>query len=515
MNGHVLNSTVIFRKINEVYCRIECEEIDYLIALREKFSFFESGYKFHPAYKAKQWDGKKRLINQDGTVRLGLWKEVQNFCANNNMPFALDPQISSNPLDFERFDKFVQNLNVHSGGEKIDPYDYQKAASHWALEQGRGLLLSPTSSGKSLIQYMLIRAYEVMMPGEKILIVVPTVGLVTQMRGDFDDYSSEIEWDAMAKTHGIKAGVIKDTDKDIIVSTYQSLQKSSEEYFHQFSVVMVDEVHAAASNSVTRILDNAVNAKIRIGLTGTLDECETNEMILQGMFGPVKTVITTKELMDQNKVAQLRIHCALLQHPQEVRKHMRSADRGALDSAGKKKKTKADYKEEIAEITKNSARNKFIMRFAASLPGNTVIMINQVEHGENLHRWMKEAFPGRKIYLYTGATKADEREEIRQAMEKEDGSIIIGSLGVLSTGISIKRLHNMIFAHPSKSRVKVLQSVGRLLRKSKFGNEVQMYDLVDDFSIGKYINYTLTHGKKRVEFYSQQQFNYSVHEVFL
>ena len=193
---------------------------------------------------------------------------------------------------------------------------------------------------------------------------------------------------------------------------------------------------------------------------------------------------------------------------------MRSAPRGDPDPVtGKAVRRKATYQEEIAEIVSNEKRNLHIMDFTANLEGNSIIMIKNIDHGENLYKWMTETYPTRDIYLYTGGTKKEERDQIRKIMEEKENAIIIGSIGVLSTGISIKRLHNLVFAHPSKSRIRVLQSIGRLLRKSKFGNVVTVYDLVDNFCVGAFVNYTYGHGQKRVDFYTEQQFNFIVNNL--
>lgn len=511
---------VIFRKRDNVYGLVECDDFDFVIMLREHFSYFADGYQFQSSYKNKLWDGKIRLLNAaDGSIYLGLWQEVKEFCERHNKVCHIDPSIAIKPLQKERFSAFVESLNVHTGGEAITPYDYQQDAAHYALQQQRCLLLSPTSSGKSLIQYMLLRMYlKVLENSDKqILIIVPKSGLVKQMVGDFKDYSSANGWDVDAHIHQI-SGPCKATDKKVTICTYQSLTNKKtqpkKEWFKRFGAVMVDEVHTATAKSVMYILESCTEADWKVGLTGTLDECKTNEMTLRGLFGPVKNVITTKELMDRGTVAQLTVKIGVLKHAAKYCKFLRSADRGVKDAkTGKPKKTKATYAEEISYITSSVERNRFIMRFTAGLKGNTILMINQIEHGEFLYKTMKKFLPDRKIYLYTGAVGINERETIRQLMEAQDGAIIIGSLGVLSTGISIKRLHNLVFAHPSKSRVKVLQTVGRLLRKSKFGNDVTMFDLVDDCSCGKsYENYTLEHGRIRTRFYHDQRF---VHEVVM
>lgn len=510
----MIDSTVYIKKVDNTHLEIICQDFDFVVLMREKFSFFADGYKFAPSYINKYWDGKIRLLKETNLMPLGLYEDVEKFCASQNHPYKRDPSIVRYNLPVEKFENFVTNLNIHTGGESIDPYEYQITAAHWALEMQRGILLSPTSSGKSLIQYMIIRLLEKMVDGMSMIVIVPTVGLVAQMIGDFCDYSSEIDWNGEKMIHGIKGGVSKETDKHIIVSTYQSLAKVDKSFFEQFDICMVDEVHTATAKSITRVVEACVNATYKIGLTGTLDEAKANEMTLKGLFGPVFEVITTRQLMDMNRVANLDIKMAMIVHPEEDRKLLRSAPRGEKDEkTGKKKRRKATYQEEMAHIVASPKRNKFIMRLASKLEGNTIIMINEIEHGENLVKWLKEGLPHKNIYLYTGAVNANDREEIRQAMEKQDGAIIVGSLGTISTGISIKRLHNLVFAHPSKSKIKVLQSVGRLLRKSKFGNNVTMYDLVDDFRIGAYSNYVYDHGMERYRFYCEQQFDVEMLDV--
>lgn len=506
-----LNFAVVVRKLNEVSAHVDTEDFDFLCMLRDYFSFFADGYKFHPAFRNKQWDGKIRLLKNDDTIPLGLANDVKRFCERHNKQVFVDPQIKTHTLDKEFLKEFIETLNTHSGGDKIEPYYYQVDAVLHALEHQRCLLLSPTSSGKSNMIYMLVRFYQKFMPEKKILIIVPTVGLVTQMAADFDDYASEVDWKSSDYITNFSGGSMNDPDKPILLTTFQSLSnaktKPDPEFFEQFEIIMNDEVHTAQSKSIKDILNYSVNGSIRVGLTGTLSESKTHEMVLRGMFGDIYNVISTHELMDMGAVAQLSVMCVLFKHTKDDAKFMRSAFRGALDGKGKQKKTKASYPEEIEHIISSEQRNKYLMRFTASLKGNSILMIKNIQHGENLYKWMTQVLPDRDIYLYNGATDDDTREEIRQLMETKENAIIIGSIGVLSTGISIKRLHNMVFAHPSKSRIKVLQTVGRILRKSKFGNSVNMFDFIDDFSIGAYENYTLEHGRIRTQFYHDQKFD--------
>jgi len=500
------NLSVVIRKINESKVQIESDDFDFVLMLREKFSFMADNYRFHPAFKNRQWDGRLYLMTVDGVLPLGLYIRVIEACKQQNKQFFVDPAITALTLDKNRLGSFIESLSVCSGGEQITPYDYQVKATHHALEQQRCILLSPTSSGKSLVIYMLIRVYMKMYPNERFLIMVPSVGLVTQLHSDFKDYSSDIDWNPDDYITKMSKGELEE-DKQIVLTTYQSMSnkktKPSNSFFEEFKVIINDEVHLAAAKSLTEIINKSVNATVRIGLTGTLAESKSNEMSLVGLFGEVSEVITTKELMDNNTVANLVIQAQILKYPEQECKFLRSAVR-CVDENGNNVRKKADYIEELKYITEHEVRNQYIVDLADSLSGNTIIMINRIEHGEILFRMLKEQ-TDRKVYLYNGSVDKETREEIRQALELEDGSIIVGSIGTISTGISIKRLNNLILGYGNKSKVQVLQSVGRLLRLSKFSNEVTFYDLVDDYCIGAYKNYAYVHGINRTEYYNQQQ----------
>lgn len=507
-----MNRTVYIKKENAVHASIICEDFQFLLRLRNAFKFQPEGYQFVPSYKMKKWDGWFHLLKEDGLIYAGLWRDVYDFCKSNNHPVEVDPKFAPSVLPLERFKGFIDRLLIHSDGAPIPPYQYQIDAAHHALVNRSCLLLSPTSSGKSLIQYIIVRTLETMNPDSNTLIVVPTVGLVTQMTEDFSDYSSEIEWDADLMIHGIMSGVNKETDKKIVISTFQSIAKQPESFFFEFDNVMVDECHRSVSKSLIRILEKCVNAEYRVGLTGTLDDCEIHELMLKGLFGPVKTVITTHELMEQDKVAQLAVGMLRFNHSENDRKFLRRAPRGPIDpETDKQHSSKANYTEEIDFLIHHKERNKKIVDLASSLNGNTILMLNRHEHIKEIKELLKDS--GKIIYEYHGKVSKKAREKIRKDVEKQDGVIILGTLDSLSTGISIKRLKNLIIAHPTKAKIKTLQSVGRILRKSKFGNNVNLYDIVDDFRIGVYENYTYKHGMKRIEYYSGQRFNIFYKEI--
>ena len=385
-------------------------------------------------------------------------------------------------------------------GVGITPRDYQIEALSCALAEGKRLLLSPTASGKSLIIYMLLRHYIDADPDKKILIIVPTTSLVEQMYADFDDYSRiDLNFNAEDYCHRVYGGRSKESPLRCIISTWQSLHRMPASYFQDVGMVIGDEAHQFKAKSLTSILEKCVNAPFKIGTTGTLDGTQTHQLVLEGLFGPVYKVTTSKELMDKGSLAQMDISMLLLKYGEAYCKEV----------------SKMKYQEEIDFIVNYGPRNNFITNLALDQTGNTLVLFNYVEkHGKPLYNLLKEKIKGdRKLFYVSGETKVDDRENIRALTETQNDAIIVASLGTFSTGINIKRLHNLIFASPSKSQVRVLQSIGRGLRLSADGINTKVYDVTDDLQHKGKKNYTLNHAAERVKIYSRERFKFNVYDI--
>lgn len=494
-------------KINEVYAILKC---DTSIAreISEYFSFFATGYKFIPSFREKLWDGKIRLAkllpNGDIEFPIGLLKHLKIFSDDAGYEIQLNYQEEKNTITRTELAKFVLKLNLHSRGTKIEIRDYQFNGVLNFLNSKGLVLLSPTSSGKSLILYIIIR-YLLEHKCKKGLLLVPNTSLCHQLASDFADYSSHNGWNADENIHTIFAGKEKNAEKPILLSTWQSLfnhHKKDKNYFNQFDFAMCDEVHLAAANSLSGILQKCINASYRIGVTGTLNGTKVHSLQLESLFGPVEKVITTKELMDNKQVTKLHIKCLVLKYPEEIRKCL----------------TKLKYQEEIDFLVSNEARNKFIRNLALSLKGNTLLLYQLVEkHGEVLFDLISKSkhAKDKQIYFIHGNINALERERIRNAMETEQNVILIGSVGTVSTGTNIKNLHNIIFASPSKSRIRNLQAVGRVLRLNENKDKATLYDIADDLRHKKHQNYTILHFQERIKVYNEEKFDYKIINVDL
>jgi superfamily II DNA or RNA helicase len=488
---------LIITKKDEVYAKVQCER-HVAMELSEFFTFFVPGYQFVPAFRNRIWDGKIRLFNlQTQQIYLGLIPYVKEFCEEREYTFEMEEL--EDEFSVYQADKFFSTLNLHSAGRPITVNDHQKDAFIEAMQSRRKLLLSPTASGKSLIIYLIFRQlleYQDL----KGLIIVPTTSLVEQLTSDFKDYASETDFDVDEHVHKIYQGKDKHSGKKLIISTWQSLYQMPPEYFKQFQYVIGDEAHNFKAQSLTTIMTSCTNAKYRIGLTGTLDGTKTHKLVLEGLFGPVRQVITTKELIDKKILSSFQIKCLILKHAQE--KCEESKD--------------WTYQEEIEYLIGNHNRNRFIRNLSISLKNNTLVLYQMVEkHGQLLYNMIKEKAGDRKVFFVHGGTDTTDREEIRHIMEKENDAIVVASYGTFSTGINIRNLHNIIFASPSKSRIRNLQSIGRGLRQSEGKDRATLYDIADDLRHKKHMNFTLRHFVERVKIYTDEKFTFKIYNIGL
>ena len=473
-------------KKNEVYLKLEDLQPSEQQELAEYFTFEVPGAKFMPMYRNRIWDGKIRLFSPaSGEIYVGLLDYVKDYCDNNNISYILEENVDdTRDVVGSVVRGFVRSLKPKSRGKTLKIRDYQLEAVQLALSRNRALILSPTASGKSLIIYSLVRYYQ--MAGERTLILVPTTSLVEQMYSDFQDYG----WSPGTYCQKVYQGYTTKIEKDVVISTWQSIYKMPRKYFEQFGCVIGDEAHTFKAKSLTGIMTKLHQCKYRFGFTGTLDGTQTHRLVLEGLFGPVKKVISTKELMDKKTLANLRIKCIILRHS-NIREKM-------------------SYAEELEYIVTNKKRMDFVVNLLRHLRGNTLCLFQLVEkHGKILYDELKE---NENVYFVYGRTDTSDREEIRGLVESHSNSTTIASFGTFSTGINIRNIHNIVLASPSKSKIRVLQSIGRGLRTSSTKDSILIYDIADNLGND---NYTLRHFTERLNIYNEEQFDYDIDKVKL
>jgi len=474
-------------KLNEVYIQLDSNR-GILQELSEYFTFSVPGHTFMPAYRNKIWDGKIRLLNlRDNSLYYGLLNYVEKFCDERQYGIIKDSLNDLNNITYNEINTFASSLQL-----SLQPRKYQLLAALNCIQNNRSLLISPTASGKSLIIYLLLRYYNT-----RSLIIVPTISLTQQLFTDFKNYSPN--WDVEKYCHIIKQGQEKTSDKQIIISTWQSIYKLPKKYFADFNLVIGDEAHLFKAKSLNSIMTKLYNAKYRFGTTGTIDDIQTHKLILEGLFGPMFNVASIKDLIDADYLAKFQIKILVLKYSLETAKLVK----------------KMSYHEEMDFIVTHEKRNKFIRNLAIDQSGNTLLLFQYVEkHGKILYDSIAEKInDDRKLFFVHGGVDGDQREMIRKITESEKDAIIVASFGTFSTGINIQNLHNIIFASPTKSKIRNLQSIGRGLRKSNTKKEAILFDIADDMHHGTKINYTLQHFKERIKQYNEQEFKYSMFAI--
>ena len=491
-----VSSKMLISKKNEVYIKLQDVEPSVAAELNDFFTFEVPGFKYMPAYRNKMWDGKIRLYNiVTGEIYMGLLPYIEEYLQNNGELYELEDGLR-NKREIARsvVQGFVRGLRPTLNGKRIKIRDYQIDAITHAIATNRSLLISPTASGKSLIIYCLVRYYQMM--ELKTLILVPTTSLVEQMYKDFEDYG----WSSGTYCQKIYQGYDRKVEKDVVISTWQSIHRMPRAYFRQFGAVFGDEAHLFKAKSLTGIMSKLDHCKYRFGLTGTLDGTQTHRLVLEGLFGKAKYVVTTKELIDNKTLSELKINCIVLKYPDDDIQITKDLD----------------YHEELEYIVTKVERNNFLCDLVGHCNGNTLALFQFVEkHGEPLYKLIEDKYKDRKVFFVYGGVDTDTREQIREIVENEKNSIIVASYGTFSTGINIRNINNIVFSSPSKSKIRVLQSIGRGLRRGNKGQSLTVFDISDDLSFSNRINFTLRHFQQRLNIYKEQGFNYKIDKVKL
>lgn len=487
---------------NELKCLVECDPgIAYEIS--EEFTFYVDGYKHMPKYKAGVWDGKIRLFNvRTREFYIGLLPRLLDWLAESQYTVSL-----ADKAEFKKnmipFDEELLEKVIATG--KFVPKWYQLDAVKAALKNQKTLILSPTGSGKSYIAYLVIR-YLLEIQDDDILITVPSTSLVEQLKSDFASYVAD-DWDTEEDVHGLYSGKEKNSGKRVVISTWQTAAKMHNSWFHNFGAYICDEAHGADAKSISSIIEKMAHAPFRMGMTGTLKGTKMHELDMQARFGNLIRVANTRDLQDSGDLAPLKIECLRLQYPEEEIEIVRHLE----------------YDKEIDFLITHPKRNNLLSKVAVQQEGNTLMLFNFIErHGKVLFEILKPLCEkaGKQLYYISGETDVDDREEIRQILEKNNNCILLASFGTLSVGVNIKNLHNIIFCHPYKAAIKTLQSIGRGLRQTEKKLNAKLIDICDDLTYtsrrGKVKhNITYNHFIQRLEIYVEERFSYEIIKIKL
>lgn len=486
-------------KYNESFLFIDCDR-DEALNIQSYFEFFAPGYVFHPAFKMGSWDGKIRLFNiKTCRLPIGLLKKLIKNLKRDGFEFSIEDKEelfkTGKKISVQNVLKFA--MDVLKIDPSMKPRDYQIFATQWFLYKKKGIILSSTASGKSLIAFLIFNLLQYIYEDFKFLLVVPTKQLVSQMRNDFIKYGENFD-DYDDHIHMIWAGKDKHTEKSITISTWQSLQRLDKTYFYQFNCILIDEVHKVTGKELTKIVENCVKAEYKFGMTGTIKNGKSDVMQLEALFGSVNRVSKTKDLMKKNYLSKLMIYGVVLKYPEKLCKLVR----------------KLSFDEEVSFVNKQKIKQYYVCKLADNCKGNTLVLFKKIEYGTALKEYL-ETNSDKKIFYVDGTVSVENRDIAKEYFEKNDDAILVASYGTFSTGINIKNLPNIIFAESMKSIIQVLQSIGRGLRKHKNKKITNVYDITDSFKIGKRKNFLLKHFFERIGYYEDEEFDYKIKEIQL
>ena len=495
-------SDVQIEKVNELYFRVNCEpSIAY--ELNDHFAFFVPGFKYQPLFKSGRWDGKIRLFNPKvRTIRSGLLIDLIKFLNKNDYSYSINKE-DIRPLTV---DSYIDELQSKIKFDITGKYAYQWDATKKAIEMNKLLILSSTGSGKSAIIYLLIR-YLIETTDKNILIVVPTISLVEQLFGDFEDYVADdfIVSDHVSKKYsGVKDGD-KQCGKRVTISTFQSLVRvpASDPLFTDAGALIVDECHLAENKSITSIIDKLPDVPFRIGMSGTIKDAKMNELSLKGLFGPIYQTQTTRNLIDKGVLTDVLVKVSVIEYSE--------ADSKLFYQEIK------DFQAEMQWISKHSGRNNKIVDIAMQQTNNTLILFNYVEHGKKLFDIATERNSGsehsKHVFLITGITPPEERERVRNFTENNKDVLILATSSLFSTGVNIRSLGVLIFAHSFKAKIRNLQSIGRSLRLHNDKEKAIIIDISDKVAYKKHINTSYRHMEERIKLYQDEGFDYMVETI--
>ena len=459
---------------------------DYLPNIREYFSVEDKQQVFKRRY-AIGYRPQTRLyaITPQGRFETRLIFSILEFLQNQDIQFNIELT--------DKFKEviFIPELKENLTKLNLELRDYQEESVRLALKNKSGVIILPTSAGKTLVIATLVKSIQDQ-HDFKALILVPDIQLVAQTYSDFIDYGipeSEItKWTGSTEP---------DKNAKIVISNAQILlsEKQDLSLLKDIKLLVIDEVHKLKyGNKINKVVEQ-IPALFRYGFTGTLPDYKIDQWNIFGKIGRVIYFKESIDLRDQNYISQVHVAALKLTYkntPQFTTPSMHNPTAG--------------YEEEITWLQTNPYRNAIIIKLVNKSDKNTLIMVDRIAHGEELLRILQES-TNKQVHFVHGAVEIEEREMIRKLMEEHDNVACIAISKIFSTGINIKNLHNIIFAAIGKARIKIIQSIGRSLRKHTSKKFATIFDIWDNLRYGN------KHMVERLALYDREQIPYSVTEL--
>jgi superfamily II DNA or RNA helicase len=476
--------------IIEDECNVKVDGLD-LGTRREcvnAVKYFLPHARYSQAYRLGRWDGTSSFCTLGGRTYLNLLDKILPIIVENGYEFEIFDNRVKHNFDFPQItEQHLSHLTWPVGhrfaGEPIVLRDYQVQAINDCINNLQGITVAPTSSGKTIITATLSLLAE---KYGRTIVIVPNKNLVQQTEEDYRNIGLDV---------GVLYGDRKEYDRTHTICTWQSLNvldKKSKDalddeqlavFLNNLTTLIVDEVHMVKNMNVLHKLltTTFANIPIRWGLTGTIPEEDYNQVSLVSAIGPIIGSLTAKELQEAGHLSKCHVN---ILHTQDTVVYN-------------------NYQEELKYLVTNDTRLEWLASQikTISLTGNTLVLIDRIETGEKLNALVPEAT------FISGQMKSTKRKEHYKEINLADNAIMIATYGTTSTGISINRIFNLVLVEPGKSFVRVIQSIGRGLRKADDKDAVEVYDVA---SKCKFSN---RHLLKRKKFYNDVEYPFTVSKI--
>lgn len=468
---------------------------------------------FHPLVKKKIWDGNICFVEKKGAfwkVPIGLWREVLEIGKEFNIDIEIEglSELLLSDLTLEDFQSWVDDF---FSDKEIEPRDYQVEAAWKIVKYRYSVSEIATSSGKTLISFMIFAYLKQMGLIRKFMVIVPNTNLVFQGNDDFIDYGID---DLGVKIQQIGGGSKLREGCDLIIGTFQSLVKKDKEFFEDVDAVFVDEAHHTNSMSIKKIVSKCMHCGWRFGLTGTLTKRgSADHLTIQQFLGPVIVEISPDFLFKNKHATPVEIKVVMLDWLDDsVKDKLANLKANSQNLEGNEL-----YNIERKLVIESEKRLHYIVDFIGRTSKNSLVLFQSVkdEYGKQIWNRLRDITNNKEVFYVDGDTDESLREEYKNRMSSGENKVLVATYGTFSTGISINNLHNIFLVESYKSEVLIKQSLGRGMRKMEGKEKVNVIDFVDDFSTPKYKNYLVKHGEARIQIYKNENFRYKIFKVKL
>jgi len=476
-------------------------------------------HHFHPLVKRKVWDGAISFINKHSPVwkiPVGLWSEVLKVSSK----YKLDVQIEGleRVIDEDLKQEDVQKwCDEFFKDKEFKPREYQVESAFKIIKFRLSTSEIATSSGKTLISFIVFGFLRQVKGVKKFLMIVPNTNLVLQGTDDFLEYGLK-DLDPELEIQQIHGENKKKKTGALMIGTYQSLVKMEDDFFSDVEAVFVDEAHSAPTTSIKSILAKCNDSIWRFGLSGTLPGASTAEyMTAQHLLGPLVMEITPDFLFKNKFATPVLVKIVKMDWVEDnVKKnlhHLRRTKNHTEDLEG------SDILVlEKKIVTSSDKRLNFVTDFINKVSKNSLVLFHSVGdgYGRRIYDRLRELDASKEVFYIDGNTDIENREYYISQMEIGVNKILVASFGTLSTGISIKNIHNIFLTESYKSDILIGQTIGRGMRKLEGKEVVNIIDFVDDFSVNDQyapLNYLMKHSLERIRIYKEKKFNYKLFDV--